>query len=364
MRVNNAAAFSEWLLDPAVVGRVLDGYLRRCGSVDALLDELGIGTGGGCEPDAVVRRLAPADLARVSGRAIGLLAAQIRREAGKPLLRAVDWRLIRYTLHGGRTVREALERCVDCFEAIDGRCGRMTLSPEGERAVVRLDAQRDQRDGDGIACLIDLHGIARVHALLCALIVQPMPLSGIALAHDPAFFTTLGLPPLPLPVEPGAEWTGFFFPSAYLDHPVERSVEEDATGGVFSHLLETPDGEEPAHMLSIRVRRIAMRALRESGRLPSFELIVATVGGSTATVRRRLAAAGMNYREIKDSCRRELALKLLAQPHGSIEEFATRLDFCDSDAFRRSFRTWFGASPSAFRARLASHGGSATRQIG
>jgi AraC-like DNA-binding protein len=102
----------------------------------------------------------------------------------------------------------------------------------------------------------------------------------------------------------------------------------------------------PAEM---RVRSIAMAALRNAGRLPAFGEIVTSLGGSEATLRRQLAREGTSYRQVRESCRRELALHLLRRTGMSIEEIAGRLDYCDSDAFRQAFRTWTGDSPTAYR---------------
>ena len=131
-----------------------------------------------------------------------------------------------------------------------------------------------------------------------------------------------------------------------------RTLNELGKRPYDSFLFNTLVLREGDETISLQVRRIALRSLRDQHVLPSFEDVVETLGGSPATLRRRLARTGTSYRDIRDSCRREVALDLLSHSRASIEEIATRLDFCDSDAFRRTFRDWFGEPPSTYRQRL------------
>jgi AraC-like DNA-binding protein len=329
----------DLLLGERVTSRTLDLYRTTFGSIDTLLADLGLPA----DPSS----LGQADLARLNGRAVNHLAAQDACNRGRAPLRPADWRTIRYCLSGPGTLRDAIVRCIDCFEAIDWRCGRMSLRTRAGLAEVGLDAMRRERD-EG-SCLIDLCGVAQIHALLGWLIARPLPLSGIWLDYNPAMFAGLGIAPLPYSVNFDQGWTGFAFPLSFLDYPVVRAEKEFEASPPGSFLFYQPlsaEGREPA---SGRVRRLAMSALRERQRLPAFAELVAVVGVSSATLRRMLAEEGTSYREIRDSCRRELALDLLRRPNLSIEEIAAMLDYCDSDAFRRAFRDWVGVPPSQYR---------------
>jgi AraC-like DNA-binding protein len=101
-----------------------------------------------------------------------------------------------------------------------------------------------------------------------------------------------------------------------------------------------------------------MHRLREEQRAPRLVEVASAIGMSVATLRRRLVDQNASYRQIKDSCRRELALKMLRHSDLPIEEIANRLDYGDSDTFRRAFRTWMGASPSRFRGEQGLNTGS------
>lgn len=341
-----AESYSLAIPGESVARRTLEFYRQAFGGLEPLLAQFNLLS----TPVQQVLDLPLPDLAALSARAIAELAAQDRLTAGKQPLRPSDWRVVRYSLGSARTLREAIAHCADCFEAIDGRCGRMTLRTWGDMAEVQLDSGRPSRSVVG--CLIDLHGVAQIHSLFAWLIAQALPLRAVSLDHDPAAVAQLELPPLPFPLRADAPRTAFAFNVAYLDYPVVRTAEELDHRPAVSFLFgEMPDSR-PVRSVAEDVRRLTVRALRNRGRLPPFDEVVASVGGSEATLRRRLAREGTTYREIKDSCRRELGLELLRRPELSVEEIATRLDFCDSDAFRRAFHAWTGMAPSHYR-RLA-----------
>ena len=340
--------YGNWLLGERVAARAVDLYLETFGSLDRLLDGLNLEVDAKDLVNGATRGMAPGHLARLSDRAVVHLALEDSRKAGRPQLRAVDWRVISYGLFAARTLREAVMRCVDCFEAIDWRCGRMTLRQRGDLAEIQLDAMR--RESSLTGCFIDLGGIANIHGLLGWLIGQPLPITAIFLDHEESLFGKLALPDLPFPTMLDAGWTGFAIPSNYLDHPVIRSADEIATHPRGSFLFQGSDISAP-ESFSDKVRRLALKSLRDANRLPAFDEIVAILGGSPATLRRRLAEEGTSYREIRDSCRRELALDLLRTSTLSIEALAAQLDFCDSDAFRQAFHGWIGMPPTHYRNR-------------
>lgn len=300
--------------------------------------------------------MAPADvkalpldqLAGLSVRAIADLAAADSRQNGREPLSARDWRIIRYSLVSARTLRQALDHCADCFEAIDRRCGAMRSYESGGIAEVELAA--DRKEQSPVACLIDLAGIAQIHALLAWLIGRSIPLARVRLAHPAPIFEQLRLPRLPFELELDAPRTSFSFSSSFLDHPVVSSADDMDAQPASSFLLDLGVSDPGIRrQVTADIRQIILQTLRSTGTMPVFADIVAFLGASPATLRRRLAEEGSNFRAIRESCRRELGLKLLQQTSHSIEQISADLDFCDSDAFRRAFRTWLGVSPSQYR---------------
>jgi AraC-like DNA-binding protein len=334
-------------LGERVAARILEVYVETFGSLEPLREELPLHLPAAQLSAAHLRSLGPHDLARLGSAAVRHLAMHENTLARRESLRRTDWRVILYCLASAQTLRGAIERCAEAFEAIDGRCGKMSLRVRGDQAQLELDTLRTERTAAWR--LIEIYGMASIHSMLGVLIAQPIPLRQLVLAQEPSEFQKLGLPELAAPVLTGASWTGFVFPATFLDYPVLRTVEDLISRSPQNFLFPVGGQDRPDAPAAEEVRRIAMRGLQESQRLPAFEEIVGQMGGSAATLRRRLSREGVSYREIKDSCRRELALNLLRRPDLPIEEIAGRLDFCDSDAFRRAFNDWLGMPPSRYR---------------
>lgn len=340
--------YQDHLLGERYAKRVLKLYGETFGSIMPLLSN-----GDSQHRDQVERRscfdlqgVSSERLRALSQAAIRHLAAEDSRRSGRTPLRPSDWRVIRYSLLSARTLREAIAHCTDSFEAIDWRCGRMSLRTRGDTAELELNAMRSSR---GLAaCLIDLSGIAGIHALLQWLIDQPLPIRYLSLDQDLATYEGLELPELPFPLRANQSWTGFSFGFAYLDYPVVRSKDEIEAPPLGSFLFKE-EMPSPNGTCGDKVRAIALKRLRNFGRLPGFDELAAEFVCSASTLRRHLAREGTTYRDIRDSCRREIALDLLRNSSLAIEEISARIDFCDSDAFRRAFQRWLGASPSKYR---------------
>lgn len=73
-----------------------------------------------------------------------------------------------------------------------------------------------------------------------------------------------------------------------------------------------------------------------------------SLGMSTATLRRRLAEAGVSFRELSSDERRKAAASLLATEH-ALDEVAARLGFSDTRSLRRACKAWFGMAPAEYR---------------
>ena len=292
------------------------------------------------------RTALPQDLWALSQKLIFLLAGELNRLSGREPLRSGDWRVIIYCLSGARTLREAIARCADAFDAIDGRCGCMRLRLRGDMAELDLDSLREDRTP--ACCAIDLEGIAYFHGLFGWMIGRRLPIGMVALHYDGAVFAALDLPRFPEELLLHGGWTGFSFPAPLLDYPVMRGVDDLIDWPGHSFLFNAAEKTQ-AGDIAAQVRHLTLTSLRATGHLLSFDVLSAQLGTSPATLRRRLTDAGTSFRHIRNSCRRELALELLRRTDLSIESIAERLDFCDSDAFRMAFKGWAGASPSEYR---------------
>ena len=78
-----------------------------------------------------------------------------------------------------------------------------------------------------------------------------------------------------------------------------------------------------------------------------------SAGMSVATLRRRLAARGVRFRDLKDKVLGTDAILLIQAGH-NVETVAELLGYSDCRSFRRAFRRNFGESPGEYRSRVRS----------
>lgn len=331
--------------------RIIQAFEKIFGGAETLFGEAGI-----AHPEGSLKKFLGAlsndDRARISAIAFMHLMLLDTLRTGGPPERPNDWRVVRYVLFGGRNLRESILRGAECLDAIESRCGGITLRVEGDVAIISLKA--NAASGAASSCLLQLFRLAALHGLLNALIAQPIGLLKLSLGAERGEYESLGLPPLPFPVSTQQRAPGFSFAASVLDQPVMRTIEEaDARHPLARSFLfgSSRQKNDPATTAAM-VRRLVLQSLRNHERLPSLDEVATVFGGSPATLRRRLAGAGTSFRGIRDACRAELAPDLLSNSRLSIEAVAVHLDFSDSDAFRRAFRIWFGIAPSAFRQGL------------
>ncbi|MEO1460037.1 MAG: helix-turn-helix domain-containing protein, partial [Pseudomonadota bacterium] len=77
--------------------------------------------------------------------------------------------------------------------------------------------------------------------------------------------------------------------------------------------------------------------------------VVGRAGLSLRTAQRLAAQQNTNLQAMIDAARAANAKAFLADPAISIETMAALLGYSDDRAFRRAFKRWTGATPSAYR---------------
>jgi AraC-like DNA-binding protein len=101
------------------------------------------------------------------------------------------------------------------------------------------------------------------------------------------------------------------------------------------------------------VERILRRRLADN---PTLGDVAQTLNLSERTLRRQLANAGRAWRDIHDQLRAERAFELLRAGALSIAEIGSEVGYSDAREFRRAFKRWTGATPTAMRAGSVVHG--------
>jgi AraC-like DNA-binding protein len=150
------------------------------------------------------------------------------------------------------------------------------------------------------------------------------------------------------PVDPAASWNGWALAREMWRLPLRR---RDA---VLSGLLQRQADEAIARLpavedVSLDVRRAV--ASRLGGGDTRIETIARALSTSVRSLQRRLAVAGVSYRQVVDVARKEAAERYLRDSQFSIGEVAYLLGYSEPAAFNRAFRRWRSERPDAFRRR-------------
>lgn len=133
----------------------------------------------------------------------------------------------------------------------------------------------------------------------------------------------------------------------HLDLPV---VAADLELGRYleNHAGEVIRALAPAGTISERVERALWAGMKE-GEL-SLGLAASTLAMGPRTLQRRLRDEGTSFGQVRDSMRREMAVKLLRKPDLAVYEVAFLLGYSEPSTFYRAFRRWTGVPPLQYRA--------------
>lgn len=184
------------------------------------------------------------------------------------------------------------------------------------------------------------------HRFSSWLIGRRIPLRGVEFTYpEPSHGTEYHLI-FGCPLHFDAPVTALHFDARFLGMPVvqdEAALRRYLRGSPAELLSRRDYGADSAS----QVRRILGSGI--GGVLPAMESVAARLGVSAPTVRRKLAAEGTSFREVREQLLRDQAVASLVRGGESVEELALRLGFSEASAFHRAFKRWTGRSPGAYR---------------
>ncbi|ACS84196.1 AraC-like transcriptional regulator QhpR [Musicola paradisiaca] len=98
----------------------------------------------------------------------------------------------------------------------------------------------------------------------------------------------------------------------------------------------------------VDMARARLRQILPQGE-PSLDEVAENIGLSSWSLQRRLKEEGINFTQLVEKVRCEMATHYLQQRQLSISEMAFLLGYSEVSAFSRAFRRWFGISPRQWR---------------
>jgi AraC-like DNA-binding protein len=144
----------------------------------------------------------------------------------------------------------------------------------------------------------------------------------------------------------GAAATALVFDGGLLAEPV---LQDEA--GIAAFLRRAPQDVlsriDYGSTTAARVRRLVGQSF--PGTLPTEADVAERLSVSPQTLRRRLAAEGSSFQQIRDQMRRDHAIAALAEGRTPIERISEQLGFSEPSAFHRAFKRWTGTTPRAYQ---------------
>jgi AraC-like DNA-binding protein len=142
--------------------------------------------------------------------------------------------------------------------------------------------------------------------------------------------------------------TAFFFETTILDR---RSKATDAgllrvltdQAELLLRKVSQPNAFEAAVRLQI------LESLEHGS--ASLDTVARNLALSRSTLKRRLAAGGRTFRELRDSVVGEVSTRALAETESEIGAIAAKVGYAELSSFDRAFKRIFGMSPSTYRRR-------------
>ena len=84
------------------------------------------------------------------------------------------------------------------------------------------------------------------------------------------------------------------------------------------------------------------------GKIWSLENVANALNTSQRTLMRKLKGEGVTYKQVLDEVHKEMVVRYLVHKNLSIDRIGYLIGYSDASSFRRSFKRWFGTTPSKY----------------
>ncbi|MES1180018.1 MAG: helix-turn-helix domain-containing protein, partial [Hyphomicrobium sp.] len=149
------------------------------------------------------------------------------------------------------------------------------------------------------------------------------------------------------PLRFGSRSNAILFPRSDLDRPVlsfnqplHQRLDRELSDCLRSNELELDLGKSVKAWINASLCCSASIDIRDAA---------GDFGMSVRSFQRKLSEAGLNFADLRNGVRAEIAKAMLAFTDRSIPEIAADLGYSETSTFARSFKSFTGATPAKFR---------------
>jgi AraC-like DNA-binding protein len=291
--------------------------------------------------------------AQISGIAMERAATNVMQHFNDPLI-AIEYGM-RLSINSHGALGLASQSSENLFAVVElmrnfiqirsSRIQEVDFCVEGDRAYFTLISDEDKRPSFQffitsliMTCETSLRAVTNTQNTFLA--------SEVNFSFDgPSEFPEHFLPP-GMSITYNESFNRFSVPVSVMEQPLSRYNPELVTmaKALCEEELEKLGGNDNI----ITIVRSILR--RESGKLPTLEMVAEQLHMSTRTVKRKLSDARTSYQQIKDSERLRKAIHLLEFTDNTIEHVAEQLGYSDASSFNKAFKAWTEVTPAEYRA--------------
>ncbi len=169
--------------------------------------------------------------------------------------------------------------------------------------------------------------------------------------------------PWPKPVD-SSEYNRIFNTDVYFDQSeiaiylAKKHVESTVINGDYDLLrILVSHAEQKIQQLTAEngfseiVRQSLVKLIKPE--FPTIDQVAAHLNMSARTLQRKLKLEGVSFQKMLNELRNELAISYLKRDDLSVKEISYLLNYSEPSTFVRSFKSWSGNTPTAYRKQLA-----------
>ena len=310
------------------------------------VDPLQLLRGNGISPRLLQEKHARISIERFADLQIGTMRAMQDESLGycRRRMPLGTWSMMCHAVVGSTTLGQALHRHCRFYSLFDFG-PRPELEITDDQAVIRLAGV----DEGGIDPYIAELFLFNIHRFGSWLVEEHLPIQQATLSYSPAAQPDeYRLMFLANPVSFEQPSCSLVMARSLMDKGVLQS--EQTLARFLRHpVLSMLTLQYERSSWTSQVRELIRKDLTQ---MPELNAIAAQLELHPQTLRRRLAAEGTTFKDIKNRLRRDVALHYLGRRGLSIEDIAHRAGFSESSAFIRAFKAWTGVTPYSYRKGL------------
>lgn len=251
--------------------------------------------------------------------------------------------IVEYVCKSAPTLGEALRQWVRYLNLLDDSV-EVGVVIEGDRACLRV-----LRESEAPAPPSHELCYALVHRYAKELSTKPFRPLAVELSHPEPPDLAPYRAWFDAPIVFGAEHTQLVMSATALDASLKSS--DPALLTILTRAadeLQKKTSDDP--LITAQVRRVLHEALRQDD--AGVDSVAKKLGLTGRSLQRRLEDEGTTFNKLRETVRRELAERYLADGL-AISEISFLLGFSEPSAFFRAFKRWTGETPQVWRARPA-----------